>query len=152
MKKKNLLFLFAALVLLGCMPTSQISPTPPSEFEADTQDYKILEGNSEIKIPEQATEVFGHVDGFRDMDTKIRFIISAGELDEFLNNTSCKLPLQTNDVRSTFQNQLDRTWWKPADALKFKWCHGEKEHLNQNILIDMTDTDRYIVYVMAQTK
>jgi len=57
-----------------------------------------------------------------------------------------------DDVRVSFQNQLDRPWWKPSSAQEFQWCHGEKEHLYQKIFIDTTSPDKYIVYIMAQTK
>lgn len=150
--KKQALFLCFILFVLSSCTTNSATPTPLSEFEADTQDREILEGNIEIKIPEQATEIYGHVDGFRDVDTEIRFTIASGDLDQFLNSTSCILALQPEDPRSIFQDQLVRSWWKPTNALKFKWCYEEKEHLNQQILIDMTDADKYIVYVMAQTK
>lgn len=150
--KKQILFLFIALLVSSCTSTNSIAPTPASEFETDTQDREVLEGSTEIQIPEQAFDLYGHIDGFRDIDTEIRFIIASSDFDKFLESTSCKLPLATDDVRALFQNQLDRLWWKPTNALKFKWCHVNKEHLSQNILIDITDTDKYIVYIMTQTK
>ena len=152
MKRQIPILFFALLVVLGCISINSTPSAPQSELEADTQDPKILEGNTEIKIPEQATEIYGHIDGFRDVDTEARFIIHPEDLDEFLSSTSCVLPLLKDDVRVSFQNQLDRPWWKPSNAREFQWCHGEKEHLYQKIFIDTTSPDKYIVYVMAQTK
>ena len=158
----RLRLLVIVIALLGLVVTVSISvligqyapaAAVQSEIAAEITDRDILEGNTELKIPTNATDIHGYVDGFRDVTTLLRFTMPAYDLDSFLKQTSCALPLKTDSSRSVWsQNSPIHKWWRPGDAQRFAVCIGSTPQLGRRLFFDMTQPDQYIVYVVASTR
>lgn len=144
------LLLILALADAGCS-YSQMTASPPSEFEAYTDDRTTLEGNSGIRIPSSATGVTGYTTGVRELDTYLRFQIPASDLEGFLLNIGCTTPLSKADIRRQLEGAPDRSWWAPEKAQSYGSCNASTDHDVQLVFIDMTDPQNYIVYVAAST-
>ncbi len=139
--------------LAGCMEINIIpAPTYSSEFAALTRDRSLLEADTGTILPSSATEIHGYVDGFRDVTTHMRFQIPSGDLPFFLNSTSCTAPLSDADIRRQLPGRPDWDWWTPEKAESYGSCTGVTEHMAQLIFIDMTDPQKYVVYVIASTR
>jgi len=124
-----------------------------SEIAAETTNREILEGNTDLKIPTDATDIRGYVDGFRDVTTLLRFKMPASELASLLKQTSCKHPLSSDNKQSGWmQNSPEHKWWRPSDAQRFATCIDATQQLGRRLFFDMTESDRYIVYVVASTR
>lgn len=124
-----------------------------SEFASETTDRGTLEGNTELKLPASATDIHGYVDGFRDLTTQLRFTLPARDFDTFLKQTSCTLPLYSDDRQAYWmQNSEDLTWWRPGDAQRFAACADTTSQLGRRFFFDMTRSDQYIVYVVTSTR
>ncbi len=113
----------------------------------DIYEINALEGNAEIKLPDSAREIYTYTTGFRDIFVMTRFEMHAYELPEFLDSTLCVQPLKSTSPG--LQDQLDSnpSWWKPHQSKHLEECYGEDTHSHQHVLVDMTDSEIYIVYV-----
>ena len=128
-----------------------LSSTPVSEFSAETNDRTILEGNADIKIPSSAIDIHGFTDGFRDIDTYIRFTIPSNDLKTFLASTVCSEPLSKQDIRDQIKGYPVFEWWHPETTTDYMSCSGSEEHIGQTIFVDMTNSDTYVIYIAAAT-
>jgi hypothetical protein len=137
---------------LSLVQSAQQEATPESEFLGETSDRDILEGNTETVIPQSASDIHGLVDGFQEITTYMRFTIPASDLDRFLSSTSCTTPLQIDASHRDFEIRYEKDWWQVKQAEVVGWCDGVKEHIAQSIYVDMTDLNKYIIYVVASTK
>ncbi len=142
----------AALLVLRFVRNGIAASTTSSEFSADTEDRSVLQANTGTFLPAAATDVHGHVDGFRDVTTHLRFTIPAGDLASFMKTTACTTPLASADIRSQLQGIPARTWWSPERAEKYASCTAVTDRLAQLVFVDMTDSSAYIVYVIASTR
>lgn len=124
-----------------------------SEIAAETNDRDMLEGNTELKIPASATDIHGYVDGFRDVITYLRFTLPVENFETFLKQTGCAQPLYQSDKSTAYSmhNWDSLKWWRPEDAQQFLACADGHKSFGREFFIDTTDSDMYIVSVVAWT-
>jgi hypothetical protein len=122
--------------------SSTYQPVP-----TDTYEIAVLEGNADIKLPESAREIYTYTTGFREIFVMSRFEIDANELEEFIDSTLCTQPLERTSPRLQPKLEGNPSWWTPYTAEHLEECYGENEHSHQHVLVDMTASDIYIVYV-----
>ena len=115
-------------------------------FVSDTVDPTVIEANGAFELPPSAHDIFARTEGFQDITTKVRFSMTASDLERFLSSTHCSGPLVVTDPALQFEDQRV-SWWRPMDALHLEQCTGEVGHDHQRVLVDMSDEDVYIVYV-----
>ncbi len=149
------LIVLASTLLISAL-IGQYAPTSiltGSEFAAESSDRNLLEANTEFKIPASATDIHGYVTGFRDLTTLLRFTLPMQDFELFIRQTTCTLPLASDDTRSRWmQNSPEHEWWRPGDAQRFGICSDSTQQLARRLLADMTRPDRYIIYVVASTR
>ncbi len=158
--KKTILVLAALFALSGAVVLvafrwvrGSLAPSPSvGEFSADTDDRAVLQANTGTILPSSATDVHGHVDGFRDVTTHLRFTIPAADLAAFMGTTACTTPLSSADIRPQLQGNPARSWWTPEKAGKYASCTAATDRLAQLVFVDMTDPDTDIVYLIAATR
>jgi len=154
------ILLLVSICLLGVMLWSSASvgetKRAPAEFgPIEVQDRVALEGNTETVIPDSANGIRGVIRGFQGITTHLRFDIPAAALDDFIQSTGCSEALtSTADVRALHAQMQGprREWWAPEKAQSYASCNGDKEHLAQLVFVDMTDPQRYVVYVIVSTR
>ena len=128
-------------------------PAPVVKFgPIDVQDRVALEGNTGMVVPKSARGIHGVINGNQNITTHMRFDIPASDLNEALKNTGCSGALTNKDVRSELQEYPQRDWWTPGQAQTYASCNAGQEDVTQLIMVDMTDPQRYIIYVIASTK
>ncbi len=162
--KSRFVYVFIAAIcclffnLTACNILMGKTETPLSEIESlsyqpvPTDMYVIsaIEGNAYIKLPPSAQEIHSYTSGIRDIFIMVRFSMHSSELPEFLSSTLCTLPLvQTEVSQAAPMNKFD--WWIPDQAQYSEECNGEKEHYHQQIIIDMSNKEIFIIYVMTST-
>lgn len=148
----------AGLMLLCSACVTAESSEIPAEFESisyqpvptDMAEISAIEGNGNIELPASAHEIHAYTTGLRDIFIMVRFSMNASELVEFMSSTLCDYPLASSAVpKETVESQFD--WWVPEQASYSEGCFGAKGHSHQQITIDMSDKDVYIVYVSTST-
>jgi hypothetical protein len=124
-----------------------------SEIAAETNDRDRLEGNTELKIPANATDIHGYVDGFQAVTTLLRFTLPARDFKDFLQQTDCTQPLYQGSPSTgyTMRNGDRLKWWRPEDAQQFLACADGHKSFGREFFIDTTDADKYLIYVVAST-
>ena len=150
MMTAGLLFLFSSCA------SAEPTEIPVESFEAvsyqpvptDMSEITAIEGNAEIKLPPSAREIHAYTTGMRDIFIMVRFSMNASELSEFMESTLCERPL-VKSLPQTAEKRFD--WWIPDQAKYAEQCSGEKEHSHQQITVDMSDEEVYIVYVSTST-
>jgi len=162
-KWKNRFFIrmvIAGLIVLcsSCVAAKPTEEIPVESFESllyqpvptNMPEISAIEGNVEIKLPPSAHEIHAYTTGMRDIFIMVRFSMKASELPGFMNSTLCDQPLVQSTPRpAAAGNNFD--WWIPEQAQYAEECSGTKEHSHQQIIIDMSDKDEYIVYVSTST-
>ena len=109
-----------------------------------------IEGNAEIKLPPSAHEIYAYTSGMREIFIMVRFSMNASELPEFMESTLCDQPLaKSTELQNTLAERFE--WWVPDQAEHAEVCSGKEEHSYQEIIVDMSDNDEYIVYVRTST-
>ena len=150
--------ILAALVLFfsSCVaaePTEiavELEATSYQPVPTNMPEILAMEGNAEIKLPPSAHEIYTYTTGMRDIFIMVRFSMNASELPEFMDSTLCDQPLaKSPGGQETVEDRFD--WWIPDQAEYSETCSGEKEISHQQIIIDMSDKDVYIVYVSTST-
>jgi hypothetical protein len=151
--KSHWITIAAGVVLLACTFVAGFGLYKLKQYDlfaADTEDPVIIEGNARITLPDSAQDVHAHVEGFQETFIQTRFVIPSSDLPEFLASTLCNnRSFSTSDIRLLLEDSLDRPWWKPTSAEHFKWCEGSTDSFFQRILIDMSDPNTYIVFMVA---
>ena len=158
---------FVVVAIIGCVALTfwssslfkDIDPFTAYDYQpVPTNTYQIaaIEGNAEIKIPPSAREIYSYTTGFREISIMARFTIKADELSAFMENTLCKEPLHQISPSAQRNHSNDQTWWEPNLASHLEGCSSVKElsptaHVGQEILIDMTNPNNYIIYVSTST-
>jgi hypothetical protein len=121
-------------------------PSRPEGYEVSR-----IEGNADIILPPSAHDVYVYTAGFREIDTRMRFSMSAKELDEFMKSTLCQEPLRWMKTRPQSNSDGTSDWWTPNQAKHLEGCNGSKGHSHQTIMIERTDVDVYFVFVSTST-
>jgi hypothetical protein len=117
-------------------------------------EIQAIEGNAEIKIPPSARDIYSYMTGVQEIFVMVRFTINADELPMFLESTLCDEPLQKVSPSSQPSHTFDQDWWEPNLAVELESCDGGRElsettHFGQEILVDTTNSEYYIIYVTA---
>ncbi|HET6823392.1 MAG TPA: hypothetical protein VFH34_12150 [Anaerolineales bacterium] len=166
MNKRKLLVenrFLVRLVIVGLMflfsSCAVAEPTEiPSELEAfsyqpvptNLPEIEAIEGNAEIKLPPSAREIHAYTTGLRDIFIMVRFSMDARELSEFMKSTLCDHPLaKSTTVQESSGNKFD--WWVPDQAQYSEECNGEKGNSHQQVIVDMSNSEKFIVYVSTST-
>jgi hypothetical protein len=108
-----------------------------------------IEGIGRIKLPPSAANIHARAGGFQDRFIYIRFDVAPADLDSFLKATRYT-PSIAPATQMSFQSIApDAPWWRPQDAKRFEAGDGFVDGISQTVLVDMTDAERYIVYVQT---
>lgn len=155
---KKWLGAFALVAILGCLAVTawvawQVKNYEPFTARSyypsrpDSDTVSFIEGNAEIALPSSAHDIYAYTTGFQDIFVKVRFSMSADELDEFIASTLCQESLK--EIQPGEQSAADGTseWWTPNQAEYLKGCTGSKTHSHQTVMVDMTDPSVYVVFV-----
>ena len=117
----------------------------------DMPEILAIEGNAGIIFPDSTREVYAYTTGLRDIFVMARFEIDADELDVFVGSTLCSQALSIASEGAYQKLEGNPSWWEPYKSTHLEECYGEAERSRQHILVDMTDTETYIVYVTTST-
>ena len=148
----------STILLCSSCRAAELTEIPVESFESisyqpvptNMPEISAIEGNAEIKLPPSAHEIHAYTTGMRDIFIMVRFSMNGSELPEFLDSTLCNEPLVNSPrLQETVEDRFD--WWKPEQAEYVEACSGEKEHSHQQIIVDMSNKDVYIVYVITGT-
>ena len=107
-----------------------------------------IEALARIVIPPGATNIHAEDGGFQDRFIHVRFDIVPGELDTFLSG-SRYTPNVGDGGEVPFQHSIEpkAEWWRPRAASTYKSGSGFVDGVSQAVLIDTSDSERYVVYV-----
>jgi hypothetical protein len=121
----------------------------PSLPESDEVSH--IESNADITLPQSAHDIYAYTTGFQDIFIKVRFSMSANELDDFMKGTLCQEPLRKTEPGRPSASDGTSRWWTPDQVEQLQGCTGSKDHSHQEIMIDMTDPNVYVVFVSTST-
>jgi hypothetical protein len=108
-----------------------------------------IESIGRIQLPPSAAGIQARAGGFQDRFISIRFDMLPAELDAFLKATRYT-PSISPTTELPFQSiSNDAPWWRPQDAQRFEAGENFVDGISQTILVDMTNLERYIVYVQT---
>ncbi|MEO7913486.1 MAG: hypothetical protein ABIV47_27865 [Roseiflexaceae bacterium] len=108
-----------------------------------------IENIGRIQLPPSAAGIQARAGGFQDRFISIRFDMLPKELDVFLKATRYT-PSISPTTELPFQSiSDDAPWWRPQDAQRFEAGENFVDGISQTVLVDMTSTERYIVYVQT---
>lgn len=152
------LSVFALIMMSGCLVAAvwivwdlnNWEPfTARSYYPSRPDSYEIsfIEGNADITLPPSAHDIYVYSTGFREIDTKVRFSMSANELDEFMKSTLCQEPLRQIEPGQESTSGGASEWWTPNQAEHLKGCSGTRDYSHQTVRMDMTDPRVYVVFV-----
>lgn len=149
---------FALIILLSCLAATAWLKWQLKDYEPftsrgyypslpDGDALSWIESNVEIEFPPSAYDIYTYSTGLQELFTKVRFSMSADELNEFLESTLCQEPLKDIEPEQLPSSVGTTDWWTPDQAEHLESCTGRKDHSHQTIIIDMTTPDVYIVFV-----
>lgn len=108
-----------------------------------------IENIGRIQLPPSAAGIQARAGGFQDRFISIRFDMLPAELASFLKATRYT-PSISPTTKLPFQSiSNDAPWWRPQDAQRFEAGENFVDGVSQTILVDMTSTERYIVYIQT---
>ena len=147
----GLMFLFSSCAVAE--PTEIASELEAFSYQpvpTNLPEIEAIEGNAEIKFPPSAHEIHAYSTGLRDIFVMVRFSMDASELAEFMKSTLCEQPLaKSTVVQESSGNGFD--WWVPDQAQYSEECNGERGNSHQQVIVDMSDSEIFIVYVSTST-
>ena len=123
------------------------------DYEKDLSNTSVIsaiEGNAEFKFPPSSREIFAYTTGFRDIYIQTRFTIDKADLDKFIDSTRCDVSL-TSLIVPVEKTTSQFDWWMLSDAKVVKGCTGSTEHFGQEVYVDMSDSEIYIIYARGGT-
>jgi hypothetical protein len=108
-----------------------------------------IERIGRIQLPPSAGGIHARAGGFQDRFISIRFDMPPAELDAFLKATRYT-PAISPSTKLPFQSiSADVPWWRPQDAQRFAAGENFVDGISQSVLVDMTSSERYIVYIQT---
>jgi hypothetical protein len=122
-----------------------VSNIPPAKIEAF----------ADLRLPASATDLQSHLSGFQDESSlRVRFAILPSDLQSFMRTTRFTEPLSSSGIPDLIAEPFDLPWWKPRTvqhylAGKTTFQREDAGRQYQAILIDTSDPQRYIVYLMV---
>jgi hypothetical protein len=110
-----------------------------------------IESIGRIKLPPSAANLHAVAGGFQDRFILVRFDIDRADLPALAGSRYWPSLDSTGAVGVPFQPGLepDRPWWKPREAQRFASGSNVVDGIAQAVLVDMTDANRYIVYIQT---
>ncbi len=103
----------------------------------------------ELEWPSSSRQIKVASDGFQDPIYQFRLTIDPADLDSFVASPGCSgllEPENSQPLEGVIVEQLD--WWKPESATSFQRCDvSDTPGRTQQVMIDRTDSDQYVVYV-----
>ncbi len=157
---------FGAAIILACViciiwisvalknfdPFTTVSYQP---VQTNIPEIKIIEGNAEIKVPPSAREIYSYQGGFQEIFIMVRLTIDAKDLPQFLAGTRCTEPLYNVSPSEQPSHSFGQSWWEPNLAGQLERCQGGRSSISaryrQEILVDITNPEYYIIYVSTTT-
>jgi hypothetical protein len=112
-------------------------------------DVSTIEANTEVDIPDSATDIDSFAEGFQDITTLVRFRIPAGALPAFLASTGCQDAPTPIDPGSISSPGTGPAWWQPQDADSIEVCTGIENRTHQTIYIDTSNPEMLFIYLVA---
>ena len=161
--KRGLWWLSIALVLVCLVAplaaTLSVRLLLPDFFRSagtDVSDLRVeqIEQFAALDLPESATDIRSNLSGFQDLFLRVRFALPASELPGFLTGTQFEEPLAAGAVPNLIAGEWERPWWQPDQARQFVVGETTFERptggrLYEHLLVDTTDPDTYIVYLVV---
>ena len=110
-----------------------------------------IENIARIKLPPSAAGVHALAGGFQDRYIFVRFDIDRADLPALAADKHWPALDSSGAAGLPFQPGLepDREWWAPRQAKRFASGSSFVDGIAQAVLVDMTDPNRYIVYVQT---
>ena len=146
----SVIIIFLSLIIWIIWGPKDYDPFSAYSYQTvptDVYEINALEGNVEIELPDSAREIYTYTTGFQDIFIMIRFEIYAYELSDFLDSTLCVQPLNSTSPGLQVLLASNPSWWEPHKSKHLEECYGKDTHSHQHVLVDMTDSEIYIVYV-----
>lgn len=129
------------LIFVSVFPLGQAhDDMPPAHIEA----------LGKFRMPPNARNVRSHMESWLDMTMRVRFEIPREDVDTFLAGTLCQEALTASEI--PWQDRLSpaEEWWRPMEAQRFRAGEGQEGTILQTYLIDETDPETAIVYVLVE--
>ena len=113
-----------------------------------------IEKMANLQTPESTSDLSAYSIAFMDCTIYVRFTIDAEELETFLASTYVTDPLQSATAApvaaSQFDNLLDVLMWDITPIDSFIFGHGTNGSREfQSIAVDVSNSQRYVVYVIT---
>jgi hypothetical protein len=143
-----------ACLVIGCAVVSLLGlrwlgSNPLFGDEQENLTTAQIESIGRIKLPPSAGSIQARAGGFQDRFISIRFDMLPAELDAFLQATRYT-PSISPTTEISFQSiSDDAPWWRPQDAVRFEAGENFVDGISQSVLVDMTNPERYIVYIQT---
>jgi len=139
-----------SLLLVGCVVVVGLGVWFFNRFEMgstveDQLSREQVERLIEAKLPPATRDIHSYYTGFQDYFAQVRFEIPAADLPQFLASSAFTQTLSIVDNPFS-PGSNDRGWWRPYEAKRFQWGKSTKVGKTSVLLIDITDSNRYIVY------
>jgi hypothetical protein len=136
-------------VVIGLVAWRWLGSNPLLGDEQEQLTAAQIESIGRIQLPPSAAGIQARAGGFQDRFISIRFDMLPAELDTFLKATRYT-PSISPTTKIPFQSLSDGiSWWRPQDAQRFESGENFVDGISQAVLVDMTSTERYIVYVQT---
>jgi len=108
-----------------------------------------IENIGRIQLPSSAAGIQARTGGFQDRYISIRFDMAPADLDAFLRATRYTPSIGPTAAIPFQPIAPDAPWWRPQDAKRFEAGQNFVDGISQSVLVDMTSTERYIVYIQT---
>jgi hypothetical protein len=139
----------AACALVGWLGLRWLTNDPLLGGYQENLTTAQIESLGRIKLPPSAAGLQARAGGFQDRFISIRFDMAPAELDSFLRSTRYT-PAIGPTTAVPFQSLAeDAPWWRPQDAQRFEAGTNFVDGISQSVLVDVTDAQRYVVYVQT---
>ena len=111
-----------------------------------------IERFAELRLPPGATNLQSHLSGSSNLLLHLRFDIVPSQLPDFLAGSRFPAELSDREIPPLLKDPFERVWWKPLEAARFQAARASFRRVTggrsyQALLVDMSDSERYIVYV-----
>lgn len=131
-------------------PVSELRQEAFQPAPTDVYLIRAIEGNTEIRLPASAREIYSVSDGFREIDACVRFRLPVGDLAGFLQSAHCQ-DLQPTTASNYACGSQDPVLKTPNPVTNLKGCTWAGEHFTQRVYVDASEPQSLIVYVFGST-
>jgi len=154
------LFLVLLIIIVGFLGITTIIFQGIADFgdamnpSVGTLQEKYLKSDIGVSLPDEATDFHGNSYSFwQSRIVAFTFRSSPKIIDDFLKQLGLKdsLKVGLNPLR---ENQLPEitkfTWWKTKNLIHFSGASWTKSQTFYDVMVDMTDSNTYNVYIMVE--